>query len=82
MAIEMETFHLLHLAKISKGSIHAAGCAFVMAQRKSQQMMNNATKEKIEKLLGESCLKTLVEYPIAEDVRAVAATQVLFFAQR
>lgn len=69
MAIEMETFHLMHLAKISKGTIHAAGCAFVMAQRKSQQMMNNATKERIEKLLGEGCLKTLVEYPLDESVR-------------
>jgi hypothetical protein len=69
MAIEMETFHLLHLAKISKGTIHAAGCAFVMAQRKSQQMMNNATKERIEKVLGESCLQSLVDFPIEESVR-------------
>jgi len=43
-AIEMETHHLFHLAKLSKGSIRAAGCAIVLAQRKANIYLTNAEK--------------------------------------
>ena len=59
-AIEMETHHLFHLAKLSKGSIRAAGCAIVLAQRKANIYLTNAEKHALEVKAGEACLEALL----------------------
>jgi len=58
-SIQMETFQLFHLARLSKGTIQAGACAIVLAQRRKNDMMNHETKHKIEVLAGNACLEML-----------------------
>ncbi len=58
-SLQMETFHLFHLAKLN-GDISAAGCAIVLAQRKSNAFLSNERKHQIEIKAGNACLEALV----------------------
>jgi len=62
--LEMETFHLLHLAKCSFGSIKAAASTIVLAQRKSNAFLDHSTLVKLEKEAGEGCLQALASYSL------------------
>ncbi len=59
-AIEMETYHLFHLAKISTTKIRAAGCAIVLAQRKKNVYLTNDVKHELELRAGKACLEALL----------------------
>jgi uridine phosphorylase len=64
--LEMEHFHLLHLAKMSKPNrkIVAAAAAIGIAQRKEGQMIGKAQEREMEKLAGVIMIKTIAEYPL------------------
>jgi len=58
-SLQMETFQLFHLARLSKGSIQAGACAIVLAQRRSNDFLDLQKKHVIEKISGSACLETL-----------------------
>jgi len=58
-SIQMETFQLFHLARLSKGLIQAGACAIVLAQRRKNEFLNHQTKHKIELISGSACLEML-----------------------
>lgn len=59
----METFHLYHLARLSvNGTISAAACAIVLAQRKKNDFLTNEDKHTLEKQAGRACLEALVKW--------------------
>jgi len=60
-SIQMETFQLLHLAKLS-GSMAAAACAIILAQRRSNDFLSNETKHELEKRCGEACFEALLNW--------------------
>ncbi len=66
-SLQMETYHLYHLAKMneyaekSQGSIQVAACAIALAQRKSDAFLANDLKHAIEIQAGNACLEALVE---------------------
>ncbi len=60
-SLQMETYHLFHLAKIGQGPISAAACAIVLAQRKSDGFLPNDRKHELEILSGDACLEALVK---------------------
>eukprot|EP01128_Nolandella_sp_AFSM9_P008101 TRINITY_DN466_c0_g1_i2.p1 TRINITY_DN466_c0_g1~~TRINITY_DN466_c0_g1_i2.p1 ORF type:complete len:376 (+),score=85.30 TRINITY_DN466_c0_g1_i2:96-1130(+) len=70
-SLQMETFMLFHLARLSD-SIHAAGSAIVLAQRKVNAFLDNDSKHQLEKVCGKACLECLVEWK--KDHEFVAAT--------
>jgi hypothetical protein len=60
-SLQMETYHLFHLAKLNRsGSIRAAACAIVLAQRKSGAFLSNDRKHELEIKAGNACLEALV----------------------
>ena len=67
-SLQMETFHLYHLAKLNGYAqkndkvIRAAACAIVLAQRKSDDFLPNEIKHMIEKRAGSACLQALVDF--------------------
>lgn len=69
-SLQMETFHLYHLAKLNEYAkqkmIHVAACAIVLAQRKSDDFLSNEVKHLIEKKAGNACLEALAECEILE----------------
>lgn len=58
-SLQMETFQLFHLAKICKKPIHAGAVAIVLAQRQTNQFLDNETKHLLEKAAGQACLDVL-----------------------
>lgn len=64
ITLEMETFHLLDLARCSFGTIKATAATIVLAQRKSNDFLDHATLVRLEKEAGESCLETIVSFPL------------------
>lgn len=66
-SLQMETFHLFHLAKLNayahddQEMIKVAACAIVLAQRKSDDFLSNDRKHEIEKISGNACLEALVQ---------------------
>lgn len=66
-SLQMETYHLFHLAKLheytnhKKDPIHVAACAIVLAQRKSDAFLSNERKHELEIAAGNACLKALVQ---------------------
>lgn len=62
-SLQMETYHLFHLAKLNeyaKGSmIRVAACAIVLAQRKSNDFLSNERKHVLEEKAGNACLEAL-----------------------
>ncbi|KAJ4459923.1 hypothetical protein PAPYR_3988 [Paratrimastix pyriformis] len=48
VSIEMETFHLYDLADVSVGhSVHAFGCAMIIAERSNKNFVTPAEKERL-----------------------------------
>eukprot|EP01112_Ceratiomyxa_fruticulosa_P008369 TRINITY_DN216_c0_g1_i1.p1 TRINITY_DN216_c0_g1~~TRINITY_DN216_c0_g1_i1.p1 ORF type:complete len:297 (+),score=60.55 TRINITY_DN216_c0_g1_i1:128-1018(+) len=64
ISLEMETFKLLHLALCSHGTISAAACTIVLAQRYSGVFLSNEEKHELEKSCGLACLDSLVAFPL------------------
>jgi uridine phosphorylase len=66
-SLQMETYYLFHLANLNKytdpqeGSIAAAACAIVLAQRKSGGFLTNDRKHEIELEAGSACLEALIQ---------------------
>lgn len=67
-SLQMETYHLFHLSKLSeytataKGPINVAACAIVLAQRKKNAYLTNERKHEIEWAAGNACLEALIHY--------------------
>lgn len=64
-SLQMETYHLYHLAKLNEYAvqqrlIRAAGCAMVLANRKSDEFLTNDLKHALELKSGDACLKALI----------------------
>ena len=61
--LEMETFHLLDLARCAK-DITAAAAMIVLAQRKSNDFLPTETTHILERQGGAAALETLAEFPL------------------
>lgn len=64
--LEMETFHLFHLAHCSRGTITASAATIVLAQRRSGAFLDHATTRRLEKDGGCAVLDALAEFPLPE----------------
>jgi len=65
ISLEMETFQLLYLARCSVSqSVRGAAATIVLAQRKSNEFLDNETKHELEKKGGTACLQSLIDYPL------------------
>ena len=65
LSLEMETFHLLDLARCSGGKIKAAAVAIALAERYTNDFIAASEIEKLEKQAGLAALTTLTEYKLA-----------------
>lgn len=65
LSLEMETFHLLDLARCSGGKIKAAAVAIALAERYTNDFIAASEIEKLEKQAGLAALTTLIEYKLA-----------------
>jgi len=69
-SLEMETFHLFDMADVCKrGKIHAASCVIALAQRQSEEFLDNKVKKLREKQCGLSVLDTLVGMPLEKEMQ-------------
>ncbi|GAB4817801.1 hypothetical protein N2152v2_004847 [Parachlorella kessleri] len=59
LSLEMETFHLLDLARCSKGTVVAAACVIALADRTTNDFLDTASLEKLERACGVACIATL-----------------------
>eukprot|EP00884_Botryococcus_braunii_P021186 jgi/Botrbrau1/7751/Bobra.0159s0180.1 len=62
LSLEMETFHLLDLARCSLGTIHAAAMAIVLAERHTNEFLDPAEAKHLELQGGLACLRALVDF--------------------
>eukprot|EP00887_Chlorella_sp_A99_P005428 scaffold1.g5428.t1 len=62
--MEMETFHLLDLARTSRGSIAASAVAIALACRRSNEFLTTERIEQLERACGQACLATLAAAPL------------------
>lgn len=62
--LEMETFHLLDLARSSYGSIIAGAVAIVLADRCSNAFLGTERIEQLERACGQACLAALARVPL------------------
>lgn len=66
-SLQMETYHLFHLARLNSYATHddmgirVAACAMVLAQRKSDNFLSNELKHKLEIKTGNACLNALTQ---------------------
>ena len=65
-SLEMETFHLLDLARCSKGTVRASAAAIGLAQRRSNAFIDADDVSRLEKLGGISLLQTLAAAKLVE----------------
>ncbi|GAB5359547.1 hypothetical protein AAMO2058_000553300 [Amorphochlora amoebiformis] len=73
VSLEMETGHLLHLAKTSTNQkIRAGGCAIVLAQRRSNAFLSGEEKAYMEREAAISVLEALITTPLEIGDMAVA----------
>jgi len=65
--LEMETFHLFDLARCANNRmpIKVSAATIVLAQRKSNDFLDNATLHRLEKEAGEGCLRTLAQFDLS-----------------
>lgn len=65
--LEMETFQLYQLAQSTRvaGSLRASAAVMVLAQRKSNEFLDNDRKHALEALGGRTCLETLANFPLS-----------------
>jgi len=65
-SLEMETFHLLDLARVSKGKIRATAIAIVIAQRITKGFLANEEINKMELIAGRVAINAITSYAIPE----------------
>jgi uridine phosphorylase len=67
--LEMETFQLFHLARVARvpGSIRTAAAAIVLANRVSNQFLDNYSIAAAEAQAGRAVLNALIEFTLNED---------------
>jgi len=65
-SLEMETFHLLDLARISVGTIRASAIAIVLAQRKTNAFLSNEEINKMEEIAGRATLTAITSCSLPE----------------
>ena len=66
VSLEMETFHLLDLARCSSdGSVKAASCAIVLAERRSNDFLSAERIAFMERAAGRAALSTLAKADVA-----------------
>lgn len=63
-SLEMESFTLLHLAACSRGSIAAASCAIVCANRQSGAVIETAELHRMEAEAGRAVLSAITAFPL------------------
>eukprot|EP00702_Spironucleus_salmonicida_P006383 EST47674.1 Phosphorylase superfamily protein [Spironucleus salmonicida] len=64
VGIEMESAHLIDLARIATVPIYAAAGQLVLAQRKSQAFLSNDEKHAVEREIGIAALETAIAFVI------------------
>jgi len=64
LSLEMETFHLLDLARCSRGTVVAASAAIALADRWSNEFIDVSRIELLELAAGEAILRSLTERPL------------------
>lgn len=65
-SLEMETFQLFHLAHCARNKdIRATAAVMVLAQRRSNEFLDNDRKHALEALGGRTCLETLVNFQLS-----------------
>ena len=65
LTLEMETFHLFDLARVSKTKKIKSGAAtIILANRITNEFLDNDRIKEIEKLGGEAVLNALIEVPL------------------
>jgi len=62
-SLQMETFHMLHLARLSTVNIETAACVIVLAQRRSNEFLDMESKHQLEEMSGIACLRALQSSP-------------------
>jgi len=67
LSLEMETFHLLDMARCSKGSVVAASCAIGLAERWTNDFLNPERTSELELLAGRAALLTLAQADVPDD---------------
>lgn len=65
--LEMETFHLYDLARVSQGSVIASAAAIGLAQRKSNDFIDASRIAELEERAGEALLRTLTKCELEND---------------
>jgi uridine phosphorylase len=66
--LEMETFQLMHLAHCARNkNIRATAAVMVLAQRRSNEFLDNDRKHALEALGGRACLDTLANFVLAPE---------------
>jgi len=65
--LEMETFVLLDLAESCNESIRATAACLVLANRLSNEFLDNARVAEAETIAGRAIIQSLIEYPLAEE---------------
>ncbi|ORX44268.1 purine and uridine phosphorylase [Hesseltinella vesiculosa] len=68
-SLEMETSMLFHLAHCSKGTIRAAGCMQVFADRVNNGFISPEMVAKLEPLVGQAVLDTLVQVKLENEMQ-------------
>jgi len=66
VSIEMETFHLFDMARVSKNRIVVSANAIILAQRRSNVVLSFDELHVLEMQAGEAALNALIQYPIQE----------------
>jgi len=64
VSLEMETFQLFELARASGGTISAAACTIVLAQRKSNEFLDHSSLHQLEEEAGKAVMDTIVSFPL------------------
>ncbi len=73
LSLEMETFHLLDLARCSGGKIKAAAVAIALAERYTNDFIAASEIEKLEKQAGLAALTTLTQFNVAGSTQTAEA---------
>jgi len=61
ITLEMETFHVLDLARCSRGKLRASAATIVLAQRKSNAWLSSEDLERLERVGGEAVLDAVAQ---------------------
>lgn len=64
--LEMETFHLFDLARCSRGTIRGAAATIVLAQRKTNDFLDNVSIKRLELEAGKGVLNAICQFPLDE----------------